>query len=182
MYCNLHILTKNVPVIIPVRRTLLKLFFISISHDTQDLPGEALPETLFNFHFPTGLHSLFCCTQSRTIRSLTQVNYSCNSLYVHVLKHNTINDIHMNNKQSTVQRDMYVSVHKMDCDNYNGYKCYIYILIIQVLQHIAFIYSKLTNNIGMCLSYYSFCILFFHWHDYGHTSVAIFLYLTDAIT
>ena len=75
-------LTKNVPVIIPVRRTLLNLFFISISHDTQDLPGEALPETLFNFHFPTGLHSLFCCTHSRTIRSLTQVDYSCNSLYV----------------------------------------------------------------------------------------------------
>ena len=57
----------------------------------------------------------------------------------------------MNDKQSTVQRDMYVCVHKMDCENYNGYKCYIYILIIQVLQHIAFIYSKLTNNIGMCL-------------------------------
>ena len=41
-------------------------------------------------------------------------------------QHNTINDIHMNNIHSTVQSDMYVSVHKMDCDDYNDYKCYIY--------------------------------------------------------
>ena len=32
----------------------------------------------------------------------------------------------MNNIHSTVQRDMHVSVHKMDCDDYNNYKCYIY--------------------------------------------------------
>ena len=83
MNCNLHILTENVPDIILVRRTLLELIFISISHDTQqDVPGEAPLETLFNFHFPTGLHSLFCHIQSRNIRSLTQVDYSCNSLCV----------------------------------------------------------------------------------------------------
>ena len=52
----------------------------------------------------------------------------------------------------------------------------------KALQHIAFIYSKLTNNIMMFLSYYSFCISFFHWHDHGHTSVAIFLYLTDVFS
>ena len=103
MYCNLQILTKNVPVIIPVRRTLLKLCFNSISHGTQDVPGEAPPETLLNFHFPNGLHSSFCCTQSRTIRSLTQVNYGCNSLYVRVLKHNIINNFHMNNINPTVE-------------------------------------------------------------------------------
>ena len=64
MNCNLHILTKNVPDIIPVRRTLLELILISISHDTQDVPGEAPLKTLFNFYFPTGLHSLFYCIQS----------------------------------------------------------------------------------------------------------------------
>ena len=134
---------------------------------------------LFNFHFPTGLHSLFCCIQSRNIRSLTQVYYSCNSLCVGELKHNIINNITKNNIYSTVQRDMYVFVHKMNCIDNIHYTCYIYIFIFKVLLHIAFIYSKLTNNIIMFLSYYSFCISFFHWHDHGHISVAIFLYLTD---
>ena len=153
MNCNLHILTKNVPDIIPVRRTLIELIFISIlvSHDTQDVPGEASLETLFNFHFPTALHSLLCCIQSRNIRSLTQVDYSCSSLCVGELKHNIINNITKNNIYSTVQRDMYVFVHKMNCIDNIDYKCYIYIFIIKVLQHIAFIYSKLTNNIVMFL-------------------------------
>ena len=182
MNCNLHILTKNVPVIIPVCRTLLELILISISHDKQDVPGETPLETLFNFHFPTGLHSLLCCIQSRNIRSITQVYYSCNSLCVGKFKNNIINNITKNNIYSTVQRDMYVCVHKMNCIDNIDYKCYIYIFIIKVLQHIAFIYSKLTNNIIMFLSYYSCCISFFHWHDHGHTSVAIFLYLTDAFS
>ena len=47
MYCNLHILTKSVPVIIPVRRTLFKIIFISISHDKQDVPGEAPTRNAF---------------------------------------------------------------------------------------------------------------------------------------
>ena len=133
MYCNLNMLTKYVPVIIPVRRTLLKLIFISISHNTLDVPGEAPLETISNFHFPTGLHSLFCCIQSRNIRSLTQIDYSCNSLCVGALQHNTINDINMNNIHSTVQCDKYVCVHKMDCVDNIDYKCYIYIFIIKVL-------------------------------------------------
>ena len=62
MYCNLNIVTKNVPVIILVRRTLLELMFIRITHETQDVPGEIPLKTLFNFYFPTGLHSLFACS------------------------------------------------------------------------------------------------------------------------
>ena len=57
MYCNLNMLTKYVPVIIPVRRTLLKLIFISISHETQDVPGEAPLKKISNFHLSIGLHS-----------------------------------------------------------------------------------------------------------------------------
>ena len=82
---------------------------------TNDVPGEAPLEMLFNFHFPTGLHSLLCCIQSRNIRSLTQVYYSCNSLCVGKLKNNIINNITKNNIYSTVQRGMYVCVHKMNC-------------------------------------------------------------------
>ena len=63
-------------------------------------------------------------------------------------QHNTINDIHMNNIHSTVQRGMHVFVHKMDCDDYNNYKCYIYvqfyILVMQVLQHIGFYIQKIN--------------------------------------
>ena len=133
MNCNLHILIKNVLAIIPVRKTLLELILISISHDKQDVPGEAPLETLFNFHFPTGLHSLLCCIQSRNIRSLTQVDYSCNSLCVGKLKNNIINNITKNNIYSTVQRDMYVFVDKMNCIDNIFYKCYIYIFIIIII-------------------------------------------------
>ena len=129
----------SVSVIIPVRRTLLKLICICISHETQDVPGEAPLETLFNFHFPSGLHSLFCCTQSQNIRSLAQVDYSCNSLCAGALKHNIIYNIHMNNIRSTVQHDMYVCIHKMNFIDNIDYKCYIYIFIIKVMQHIVFI-------------------------------------------
>ena len=51
MYCNLNMLTKYVPVIIPVRRTLLKLIFISISHETQDVPGEDIVMFLSYYSF-----------------------------------------------------------------------------------------------------------------------------------
>ena len=65
----------------------------------------------------------------------------------------------MNNIHSTVQCDMYVGVHQMDCVDNIDDKCYIYIFIIKVLQNIFFLDSKLTNNIVMFLSYYSFCII-----------------------
>ena len=157
MYCNLNIVTKNVPVIIPVRRTLLELIYIRISHESQDLHGETPLET----------HSILIIVVS---------------LCVDELKHNIINNITKNNIHSTVQRDLYVCVHKMNCIDNIDCKCYNYIFMIKVLPHIAFIYSKLTNNIVKFLLYYLFGILFFHWHDHGHTAVAIFLYLTDAFS
>ena len=43
----------------------------------------------------------------------------------------------------------------MNCIDNIDYKCYIYIFVIKVLQHIAFIYSKLTIIIIIMFIIYS---------------------------
>ena len=43
----------------------------------------------------------------------------------------------------------------MNCIDNSDYKCYIYIFVIKVLQHIAFIYSKLTIIIIIMFIIYS---------------------------